>query len=225
MNLKKLILKVVRVSTLMIKWKLRMFILVIFYQTKNHTKIISIYDVSHRNIMGEKTLRIWLNKIDGFIKIDNRIRYLILDHSRFDKTCGSIKDLISKKVVLQIVLIIILHESELIHIIIYLLKKKKNFHNVIILIKSAVNKDKNNYYCNIFLEKGNRYFLVALCRLIAKRPNLEVMTKRLLHQQLEIPGQFQCHVRAWKCVPTATSGGVDISEVPGCHLLRQMNSH
>ena len=26
-----------------------------------------------------------------------------------------------------------------------------------------------------------------------------------------------CH--AWKCVPTAISGGVDISEVPVCHLL------
>ena len=23
----------------------------------------------------------------------------------------------------------------------------------------------------------------------------------------------------WKCVPTALSGGVNISEVPGCHLL------
>ena len=28
----------------------------------------------------------------------------------------------------------------------------------------------------------------------------------------------------WNCVPTAISGGVDISEVPGCHLLRQMSS-
>ena len=27
-----------------------------------------------------------------------------------------------------------------------------------------------------------------------------------------------------KCVPTAISGGVAISEVPGCHLLQQMNS-
>ena len=26
------------------------------------------------------------------------------------------------------------------------------------------------------------------------------------------------------CIPTAVSGGVDISEVPGCHLLRQMSS-
>ena len=30
--------------------------------------------------------------------------------------------------------------------------------------------------------------------------------------------------RALKCVPTAISGGVDISEVPGCHLLRQLSS-
>ena len=30
--------------------------------------------------------------------------------------------------------------------------------------------------------------------------------------------------RAWRSVPTAISGVVDISEVPGCHLLRQMSS-
>ena len=29
------------------------------------------------------------------------------------------------------------------------------FHNAIIFIKSVVNKNKNNYYCNIFLEKGS----------------------------------------------------------------------
>ena len=29
---------------------------------------------------------------------------------------------------------------------------------------------------------------------------------------------------AWKCVPTAISGGVDNSEVPGYHLLQQMGS-
>ena len=29
---------------------------------------------------------------------------------------------------------------------------------------------------------------------------------------------------AGKCVPTAISGGVDISEVPGCHLLWQMSA-
>ena len=31
-----------------------------------------------------------------------------------------------------------------------------------------------------------------------------------------------CHT--WKCVPAAIFGDVDISEVPGCHLLWQMSS-
>ena len=34
------------------------------------------------------------------------------------------------------------------------LEKPLTFHNVIILIKSVVNKNKNNCYYNIFLEKG-----------------------------------------------------------------------
>ena len=29
----------------------------------------------------------------------------------------------------------------------------------------------------------------------------------------------------WKCVPTSISSGVDISNVPGCHLLQQINPH
>ena len=28
----------------------------------------------------------------------------------------------------------------------------------------------------------------------------------------------------WECVFTASSGGMDISEVPGCHLLQQTSS-
>ena len=37
-------------------------------------------------------------------------------------------------------------------------------------------------------------------------------------------GVVSVHGGALKCVATAISGGVDISEVPGCHLLRQMSS-
>ena len=33
------------------------------------------------------------------------------------------------------------------------LEKTMTFHNVIMLTKSVLNKDKNNYYYNIFLEK------------------------------------------------------------------------
>ena len=57
-----------------------------------------------------------------------------------------------KKVVLHIVLIIILQESELIQVI--PIEKTLTFHNVIVLIKSVFNKNENNYYYNIFLEKG-----------------------------------------------------------------------
>ena len=35
------------------------------------------------------------------------------------------------------------------------IKKILAFHNVIILIKSAANKNKNKYYNNMFLEKGS----------------------------------------------------------------------
>ena len=43
---------------------------------------------------------------------------------------------------------------------------------------------------------------------------------RLLLEQEKVPGQFYCH--AWKCVPTAVSGGVDVFEVSGCHLLQEV---
>ena len=65
------------------------------------------------------------------------------------KICDKVKYLISKKVVLQILLAIILEESELIHIILYLLKKTLAFHDVIILIKSVVNENENKSYYNI----------------------------------------------------------------------------
>ena len=55
--------------------------------------------------------------------------------------------------VLSIVLIIILQESELTHSL--PIGKILAFHNVKILIKSFVNKNKYHYCYNIFLEKGS----------------------------------------------------------------------
>ena len=50
-------------------------------------------------------MRIRFDKIDGFIKIYNGIRCLILfDYSYCDEICDEIKYLISEKVVLQILL-------------------------------------------------------------------------------------------------------------------------
>ena len=80
---------------------------------------ILIYDISYKTFMGSTPLRIRFDKIDGFIKI--------YDYGWCDKVCDRIKYHISKKVVLQIVLIIILKESELIHIVLYQLKNYSLF--------------------------------------------------------------------------------------------------
>ena len=76
--------------------------------------------------MGTKALLIRFNKTDGFIKIHDKIRSLVsFDYRYCDKTCDKIKYLISEKsyMILQIVLIIFLQESELILI---LLTYRKN---------------------------------------------------------------------------------------------------
>ena len=59
-----------------------------------------------------------------------------------------------KKVVLQIVLIIIFARIRIDSYNSLLTEKSLTFHNGIILIKSVVNKNKN-YYHNIFLKKGS----------------------------------------------------------------------
>ena len=91
----------------------------IFYEN------ISVYNISYKTPTGPKPLRIRFHEKDGFIiSLHGNIKHLILfSYGLFNKICDKIKYLISKKVVLQTVLIIILERSELIHIILYLLKK------------------------------------------------------------------------------------------------------
>ena len=100
-------------------------------------------------------MRIKFNKINGFIKIHSGIRCLVLlDYGWFDKICDTIKFLISEK---SGITGSINHNFGKIRIDSYNslpIEKIMTFHNVIILIKSVVNKNKNNYYYDIFLEKG-----------------------------------------------------------------------
>ena len=86
---------------------------------------ISVYDISYKTSTGPKALRIRFDKIDGFVMVlDGKTKHLVLfDCGLFNKNCDTIKYFISKKMVLQIVLIIILERSELIHIILFLSKK------------------------------------------------------------------------------------------------------
>ena len=63
---------------------------------KKSYKNLLIYNISHKTFIGEKPLRIWFDKIDGFMKIDNGIKYLV--SLQYNKIYDRIKYLISEKV-------------------------------------------------------------------------------------------------------------------------------
>ena len=95
-------------------------------------------------------------KIDEYIRVcGGEFRYsLLFDHGLFDKICDKIKYLISKKIGITDS---INHNFRKIRIDLYNfipIEKLLTCHNITILVKSVVNKTKNNYYYNIFLEKG-----------------------------------------------------------------------
>ena len=83
-----------------------------------------IYDSSYKTSTTTNPLRIRNNEIDGIIKIHNGIRYLVfLILVGLIKFVIELNILLVKKMVLQIVLIIILQESKMIYVILYLWKK------------------------------------------------------------------------------------------------------
>ena len=101
-------------------------------------------------------MRIRFDKINGFIKIHDKVRYLVLfDYSYCDKICDKIKYLISEKTGITdssnnnfARIKIDLYDS-------LPIEKMLTFHDVIILIKLVFNKNKDEYYYNIFVEKGS----------------------------------------------------------------------
>ena len=111
--------------------------------------------------MGAKSLRIWLEKIDGFIKIYDGIRHLVLFGSKQnDAIYNRIRYLISKK---SGITDITSHNFARIRIDSYnSLPKEKTqiFYNVIVHIKSVGNKNENNYcYKGLYEDKSNtQYF-------------------------------------------------------------------
>ena len=121
-----------------------------WYKERNEN--ILVYDISYKTSTGARLLHIRLDKIDGFIKIHDKIRYLVLfDYSYCDKVCDKIKYLISEK---SSTTNNINHNFARIRIDSYdslPIEKILTFQNVVILIKSVVNKYKNEYYFNIYL--------------------------------------------------------------------------
>ena len=105
-------------------------------------KNILIYDISYKSFMGSIALRIRFDEIDGFIKIYDRVRYLVFFGRRwYDEICDGMKYLISVK---SGITDSINHNFARIGIASYNslpIEKIFLFHNVIILIKLVSNKD------------------------------------------------------------------------------------
>ena len=77
-------------------------ILLILYKTKSYIKKkkenILIYEISYKTSAGAKLLCIRFDKVGGFIKLHDKVRYLVLfDYSYCDKLCDKFKCLISEK--------------------------------------------------------------------------------------------------------------------------------
>ena len=125
----------------------------ILLSKKSHKNTL-ICDVSYKPFMGAKPSCIRFDEIDGFIKIYDEIRYSVLfGTERYEAIYNRIRYLISKK---SGITDIISHNFARIRIDSHnslLIENTLTFHNVIILIKSVVNKNENYYY-NIFLEKS-----------------------------------------------------------------------
>ena len=80
MNLKKSTLKIVRVIILIIQWKPLILITEYVLFDEKKYKNILIYEISWKStFMGSIPFRIRFNKIDGFIKIYDGIRYHLDD--------------------------------------------------------------------------------------------------------------------------------------------------
>ena len=126
----------------------------ILIATKSYENIL-VHNILYKTLIDPKPLRIRFDKIDGFIRVYDGSRYLVLLGSeKYDFIYNKIRYLIKVKSGITYVIShhyvkIKIDSDNLLH-----LEKIMTFHNVIILTKEVFNKDKNRYYYNIFLEKA-----------------------------------------------------------------------
>ena len=93
------------------------------------------------------------DKIDEFIRVYDGTRYLVLFGKKYDFIYNRIRYLKEVKSGITYVISHNYAKNQNRFIQSFNFRKKMTFHIVIILIKSDFNKDTNNYYYNISLEK------------------------------------------------------------------------
>ena len=125
----------------------------ILIDEKSHENIL-IYDISYKTLINSKPFRIRFFKIDGIIRIYDGTRYLTLFGSeKYDAIYNRIRYLIIQK---SGITYIFSHTFAKIKVDSYdslPIEKRLSLHNVIMRIKSVLNKVKNYCYYKIFLEK------------------------------------------------------------------------
>ena len=149
-----------------------------------------LYNISYKTSTGPKPLRIGFDKIDGvLISHDSKIKHFILfDYELFNKFWDKIKYLISKKSGITNRINHTFWKIRIESYNFFPVKKMLTFHNVIKPIKSVVNKNKNKYYYNKYLEKGlhkdKRMFVYYICYILKELTFLmELMWIRQMHQR------------------------------------------
>ena len=118
-------------------------------------KLFIIYDISYKTSIIQKPLRIRFDKIDIFIRLCvSEFKHLILFvYGLFDKICDKIKHSISEK---SAITDSVNHSFRKIRIDSYNslhIEKMLTSHNIVILIKSVVNKNKYITTTIIYFQK------------------------------------------------------------------------
>ena len=117
----------------------------ILIDKKSHENIL-IYSILYKNLIGPKPLRIRFDKIYGFIKAYYGTKHLaLLSSEKYDAIYNRMRYLICIKsgitdVFSQCYVKIKVDSYDSLPT-----RKRLTLHNVIILIKSVLNKDKNDY--------------------------------------------------------------------------------
>ena len=113
---------------------------------------ILIYNILYKTLTDAKVLRSRFNKIDAFIKIHDTVRYsLLIDYSYCDRVWDKINYLISRKSGVRESINYNFARMRIDSFDSLPIEKTLTFYNVIILIKSVFNRNKNEYYYKIFL--------------------------------------------------------------------------
>ena len=103
----------------------------------------------YNSLIDSKPLHIRLDKMDRFIRVYDGTRYLVLlGNKKYHSIYYKIWHLMSVKSGISY---IIFHNYAIIKVDSY----NSLPPNVVILVKSVWNKDKSNYYYNMFLEKAS----------------------------------------------------------------------